>query len=47
MLSISAIYNYIWQDYRQGGTLYLHLQDASKSYRKRYGKPDGRQKAVK
>lgn len=47
MLSISAIYNYIWHDYRQGGTLYKHLRHAHKPYRKRYGKPDGRQKGVK
>lgn len=47
MLSASAIYNYIWQDYRQGGLLYKHLRHAHKPYRKRYGKPNGRQKAVK
>lgn len=47
MLSTSAIYNYIWHDYRQGGTLYKQLRHAHKSYRKRYGKPDGRHKAVK
>lgn len=47
MLSVAAIYNQIWRDYRQGGTLYTHLRHASKPYRKRYGKPDGRTKAVK
>jgi IS30 family transposase len=47
MLSVSAIYNYIWQNYRLGGTLYTQLRHAHKPYRKRYGKPDGRQKAVK
>ena len=47
ILSTSAIYNYIWHDYRQGGILYKQLRHAHKPYRKRYGKPDGRQKAVK
>ncbi|QMW04328.1 hypothetical protein [Spirosoma foliorum] len=47
MLFTSTIYNYIWYDYRQGGTLYKHLRHAHKPYRKRYGKPDGRRKAVK
>jgi transposase, IS30 family len=47
MLSIAAIYNHIWRDYQQGGTLYTHLRHASKPYRKRYGKPDARTKALK
>lgn len=47
MLSVSTIYNHIWRDQAQGGTLYTHLRHASKPYRKRYGKPDGRAKAAK
>ena len=47
ILSTSAIYNYIWRDQAQGGTLYTHLRHASKPYRKRYGKPDGRTKMAK
>jgi IS30 family transposase len=47
MLSTSAIYNYIWRDYQQGGTLYTHLRHANKPFRKIYGKPDGRSKANK
>ena len=47
MLSRAAIYNHIWRDQRQGGSLYKHLRHASKPYRKRYGKPDGRTKAAK
>jgi IS30 family transposase len=47
MLSRAAIYNHIWADQRQGGTLYQNLRHASKPYRKRYGKADGRTKAAK
>ena len=47
MLSTSAIYNYIWRDCQQGGTLYTHLRHANKPFRKIYGKPDGRSKANK
>lgn len=47
MLSTAAIYNYIWRDHQQGGTLYTHLRHANKPYRKRYGKPDARTKAAK
>lgn len=47
MVSTSAIYNYIWRDYQQGGTLYTHLRHANKPFRKTYGKPDGRSKANK
>lgn len=47
MLSVAAIYNYVWRDQQQGGTLYTNLRHASKPYRKRYGKPDGRTKAAK
>ena len=47
MLSTAAIYNYIWRDHAQGGTLYANLRHASRPYRKRYGKADGRSKAAK
>ena len=47
ILSTGAIYNYIWRDQAQGGTLYRHLRHASKPYRKRYGKADARTKAAK
>ncbi len=47
MLSRAAIYNYIWRNHRQGGKLYESLRHANRPYRKRYGKPDGRTKAVK
>lgn len=47
MLSRAAIYNYIWLNYRQGGKLYESLRHANRPYRKRYGKPDGRTKAIK
>lgn len=47
MLGTAAIYHYIWRDQQQGGTLYKGLRHASRPYRKRYGKPDGRRKAAK
>ncbi len=47
MLSRAAIYDHIWRDHRQGGKLYESLRHANRPYRKRYGKPDGRTKAVK
>jgi transposase, IS30 family len=47
MLSVAAIYKHIWRDQQQGGTLYTNLRHASKPYRKRYGKSDGRTKAAK
>lgn len=47
MLGRAAIYNYIWRDQKQGGILFKGLRHASKPYRKRYGKPDGRRRAVK
>jgi len=46
MLSGSAIYNYVWSNQKQGGSLYQNLRHASKPYRKRYGKPDGRVKVA-
>lgn len=47
MLGRAAIYNYIWRDQKQGGTLYTGLRHANRPYRKRYGKADGRQKVIK
>lgn len=47
MLCRAAIYNHIWRDHRQGGSLFKGLRHASRPYRKRYGKPDGRTKAAK
>jgi len=42
MVSHERIYQFIWQDKRQGGTLYHHLRHGSKKYRKRYGINDKR-----
>ena len=42
MVSHERIYQYIWQDKRQGGILYQHLRHGSKRYRKRYGTNDKR-----
>lgn len=42
MVSHERIYQFIWQDKRQGGTLYQHLRHGSKKYRKRYGVNDKR-----
>ena len=45
VVSYEAIYLYIWEDKRTGGTLYKQLRTASKDkYRKRYGKHDYRGK---
>lgn len=43
-LSISheTIYQRIWQDKREGGTLHRHLRGATKQRRKRYGRYDSR-----
>ena len=35
MVSIERIYQYIWEDKRQGGTLYKHLRTKGKRYQKR------------
>lgn len=42
MVSHERIYQFIWQDKKQGGTLYQHLRHGSKKYRKRYGINDKR-----
>ena len=44
VLSISheTIYRYVWQDKQRGGTLWHHLRNAYKPFRKRYGRYDSR-----
>lgn len=42
MVSHERIYQFIWQDKKQGGNLYQHLRHGSKKYRKRYGINDKR-----
>ncbi len=44
LLSISheTIYRYVWQDKQHGGTLWHHLRNAYKPFRKRYGRYDSR-----
>lgn len=41
-LSIESIYQFIWYDKKQGGTLYQHLRNGSKRYRKRGSYKDNR-----
>jgi IS30 family transposase len=41
-ISHETIYRYVWEDKRAGGTLYLHLRQASKQRRKRYRSYDSR-----
>lgn len=42
MVSHERIYQFLWQDKRQGGQLYQQLRHGSKKYRKRYGSYDKR-----
>ena len=42
MISHERIYQYIWADKDQGGTLYCYLRNSNKKYKKRYGKKDSR-----
>ncbi len=44
MVSHEWIYQFVYADKKQGGTLYKHLRIASKPYRKRYGSYDRRGK---
>jgi len=37
-----TIYRHIWQDKKAGGTLHVHLRQANKRFRKRYGAYDSR-----
>lgn len=41
-ISHETIYRYLWEDRRQGGSLYQHLRAAVKKRRKRYGRYDSR-----
>ncbi|MEJ2343543.1 MAG: IS30 family transposase, partial [Gemmatimonadales bacterium] len=41
-ISHETIYRYVWEDKRNGGTLHLHLRQASKRRRKRYRSYDSR-----
>lgn len=41
-VSIECIYQYIWLDKKQGGSLYLHLRTRGKRYRKRGSSKDSR-----
>jgi IS30 family transposase len=42
MVSVSTIYEYIWEDKRKKGNLYLHLRSQGKRYRKRGSSKDKR-----
>lgn len=42
MVSHERIYQYIWDDKRNGGNLYKHLRTGQKKYRKRYGSKSSR-----
>ena len=41
-ISHETIYRHVWRDWKQGGTLHLHLRGARKNCRKRYGRRDSR-----
>jgi IS30 family transposase len=41
-ISHETIYRYVWKDKQRGGTLYQHLRNAYKPFRKRYGAYDSR-----
>lgn len=43
-ISHERIYQYVWEDKRRGGNLYLHLRGARKQRRKRYASKDSRGK---
>jgi len=42
MVSHERIYQYVWEDKRQGGELYKHLRTGLKKYKKRYGSKSSR-----
>ncbi|QTD36353.1 IS30 family transposase [Polaribacter batillariae] len=42
MVSHERIYQYVWQDKRQGGLLYKELRTGQKKYKKRYGSKSNR-----
>jgi IS30 family transposase len=41
-ISHERIYQHVWEDKRQGGTLYQHLRQSQKKRKKRYGSKDKR-----
>ena len=41
-ISHESIYQHVWKDKKDGGTLYLHLRHSGKKYNKRKGKNSGR-----
>ena len=41
-VSVERVYQYIWQDKKENGTLYLHLRNQGRRYRKRGNKKDNR-----
>src|SRR5271165_513412 len=41
-ISHERIYQHVWKDKKDGGTLYLHLRHSGKKYNKRKGKNSGR-----
>ena len=41
-ISYETIYRYVWEDKREGGTLYQHLRGSRKQRRKGYGRYDSR-----
>jgi transposase, IS30 family len=42
MLCCQSIYNYIWQEAKNGGELHQNLRHAHRGHRKKYGKPERR-----
>ncbi len=41
-ISHERIYQHVWKDKKDGGTLYLHLRHSGKKYNRRKGKNSGR-----
>ena len=41
-ISHERIYQHVWEDKQNGGTLYLQLRHRGKKYNKRKGKTSGR-----
>ena len=42
LISHERIYQHVWKDKKDGGTLYLHLRHSGKKYNRRKGKNSGR-----
>ena len=47
MVSHERIYQFIYEDRAQGGSLYKHLRTGNKKYKKRYGKHKNRREIIK